>query len=68
MRLKYCVCVLLACLTCPVVAQKANYELAEKCVSMPLPWNYGEITPFFVPASSYLMIFFHDFNNFISFL
>ena len=51
MRLKYCVCVLLACLTCPVVAQKANYELAEKCVSMPLPWNYGEITPFFVPDS-----------------
>ena len=51
MRIKYCLCVLLACWAGAASAQKANYELAEKCLSMPLPWNYGEITPFFVPDS-----------------
>lgn len=49
--MRYCICMLLACLAGTAVAQKANYELAEKCVSMPLPWNYGKITPFFVPES-----------------
>ncbi len=34
-----------------VMAQQANYKLAEKCDSYTLPWGYERLIPFFVTGS-----------------